>query len=160
MFRALIAVLLAAPLIGAIGGASATHRDEDAAVRAVLDSYLAAVTCPDPKPLDVEILAADIEAFWSTGDRYLGRDAFAEAVAEGVADIVANFESFSAVAKDVTIRRKGDLAWLTCRVDVGGKLTRDRGATSHSVRSTFVFERRNDRWVMVHEHSSRPPTRK
>ena len=160
MLRPLIATLFAAALIGVTGGASATRRDEDAAVRAVLDSYLAMVTCPDPKPVDVEILAADIEAFWSTGETCLGRDAFADALTSGVAKIVADFESFKAAAKDVKIRRQGDLAWLTCGIDFRGQLKGDRGAVGHSVRSTFVFERHDDRWLMVHEHSSRPPARK
>jgi len=31
---------------------------------------------------------------------------------------------------------------------------------STSVHSTFIFEKRDDRWLMVHEHRSRPPERK
>jgi len=148
------ATFLATGLVSAFGTAATSPDDEDAAVRAILDSYLGTLTCTDPKPVDDVIFGTEIEAFWSNGEAYVGRRAVAKAMDAGVAQIAANFDSFSSVAEDVTIRREGNLAWLTCRIESLGELNRERGRSAQKVRSTFIFEKRDSTWAMVHEHSS------
>ncbi len=165
MLRPLFAIffaglLLAVPFISSAGGARASRMEEDAAVRAVLDSYLSTLTFPNPKTLDPAVFAEDIEAFWSTGDVYHGRIALAEAMATGIAQIGSDFESFKATPENVKIRRHGDLAWLTCGIDFDGVLKKDHLVVEYSVRSTFVLKQHEERWAIVHEHSSRPPVRK
>ena len=121
MFRPLIAVLIAATLAVDPGGASESPRDEDAAVRAVLDSYLTMVAYPDPRPIDAEIFADNIEAFWSTGGTYLGRDAVADALGVGIAEIASEHESLRRRGRrceDPTQGRPG-LADLPHRVSWG-----------------------------------------
>lgn len=101
------------------------------------------------------LFADDIEAFWSNKETYRGRDAVVEALQAAVRELEADFESFDAKAKEVKVNCRGNLAWVACRIELSGVLTEERGEFSRTIRSTFVFEKRDGRWQMVHEHSSR-----
>jgi ketosteroid isomerase-like protein len=157
MLRPLAVSSIAVVLVILTFGAQIPSVNDDAAVRAALKEYLATVTWPDPEPIDPRLFAADIEAFWSNGKTYHGREAVAKAMREGVDELKADFESFGAKAEDVKVHCKGDFAWVACRIEMKGTLTEDRGTFHRTIRSTFVFEKRSDRWQMVHEHSSRLP---
>lgn len=153
-------VIVGAGLLALLSAAgSPPPADEDAAVRASLDAYLAMVAWPAPAAIEPALFAEGIEAYWSNGTNLRGRGAFAKAMKEGVREIAADFESFSAQARNVTIHRNGKLAWLTCQLKLGGVLPQERGEFGRNVRSTFIFEKHGDRWIFAHEHSSRPPER-
>jgi ketosteroid isomerase-like protein len=128
---------------------------EVAKVRAVLDAYLATAKHPDGKPLAKDAVGKDVLAFWSSGKTLTGRPALRAACDAAQAELRRDFEEFAATARDVKIRRKGDVAWLTCRLVLAGTLTEERGPFERRTRSTFVFEKRDGKWVLVHEHSSR-----
>ena len=116
MLRILPASIIATSLTVCVAGAVVT-RDDDAAVRAVLRAYLSSFTCPNPTPLDPQLFAEDIEAFWSDGTTYRGRDAFVAACESEAAELEADSEKFAAELKDVVLRRSGDSAWIACRIE-------------------------------------------
>ncbi len=139
--------------------AAAPSTDEDALLHAAVDRYLSFVAVPDPHPIDPLLFASDIEAFWSNGLTYRGRDAVVQAIESGVREVATDFQSMQAKVEGVTLHRKGHLAWLACRIHFDGTLKEDNSPFSRTIRSTFVFEKRGGRWQMVHEHSSRLPAK-
>jgi hypothetical protein len=128
---------------------------DDAAVTAALTEYLDAVAYPAPKPIDPTLFADDIEALWSDGTTYRGRDAVVNALEQGAREVAADFESFDAKAENVRIQCGDDVARVTCHIKLTGALTEGRGTFARTIRSSFVFEKRGDRWQMAYEHSSR-----
>ncbi len=160
MLRVLSLAAVAITCVILVSGASPLVGDDDAALRAALNEYLATVAYPDPKPIDPQLFAIDILAFWSNGETYRGREAVVQAMKVGVREIEADFESFAAKATKVHVRCEGDAAWVTCRISLGGTLTEERGKFRRTIRSTFVFEKVADRWQMIHEHSSRLESKK
>lgn len=155
MLRVLTVPSAANTFIALVSGASTPPVDDDAAVRAALNEYLATVAYPDPKPIDPKLFAAEIEAFWSNGEAYRGRAAVVKAMEVGVREVEADFESFAAKAEKVNVHRNGNFAWVVCRIELTGTLTKERGTFDRTIRSPFVFEKGGERWQMVHEHSSR-----
>jgi len=157
--------LLAVPLlaIGTLALAAADappKKDPDVeALKTALATYLTTATHPDRPPLPKDLFAEDIVAFWSSGSVYRGRAAMLAACEQATAELERDFEEFRATAKEVEVHRKGDLAWLTCRLVLAGTLTKERGDFERQVRSTFVFEKRDGKWRMVHEHSTRIESR-
>ena len=55
----------------------------------------------------------------------------------------------------IKINPSGDVSWLTCYLDlksvVQGEEHNEKGTSA-----TYVFEKRNDKWVIVHAHWSTP----
>jgi ketosteroid isomerase-like protein len=129
--------------------------DDDAGIRESLAAYLAAASFPEPKPIDPELFTVDIEALWSNGKTYRGRESVLKALQESQLELEEAFESFGARAEQVRVQRRGDVAWVTCRIKMNGTLTEGGGPFARIVRSTFVFEQQGHRWRMAHEHSSR-----
>jgi ketosteroid isomerase-like protein len=127
--------------------------DVDAGIRASLDAYLGTASLPEPKPVDPDLFAADIEALWSNGETYRGRASVVEALEEGQRELEGAFESFEASAEQVHVQQRGDVAWLTCLIELKGTPKGGGGPFARTIRSTFVFERQGDRWQMAHEHS-------
>ncbi len=72
-----------------------------------------------------------------------------------VREIESEFDRFAIKADDVNGHCKGNLAWVACRIDLTGTLTDNRGIFHRTIRSTFVFQKRKERWQIVHEPSSR-----
>lgn len=131
--------------------------DDGAGPRAALDEYLSFAQHPHPRPVDPGLFASDIEAFWSNNTEHHGRDAVAKATEVSMREVAEHLKSFTFSATDVTVRRKGDLAWLTCRIHSKGILKDGDAPYQRTIRSTFIFEKRAGRWQMVHEHSSHLP---
>jgi ketosteroid isomerase-like protein len=156
MLRFLIVAIVAVGL-NACATAGARAVDEPDAVRDTLRTLLSSASLPDPAPVDPELLAENVEGFWSDGRTHRGRDAFVAAYETAVAELEAEFETFSIEPTDVTLALSGDMACLSCRLELGGVLTGERGEYHRTVRSTFVFHKQDGRWQLVHEHSSRLP---
>ena len=69
------------------------------------------------------------------------------------------FESNQRIAfkinDDLQVHHRGKLAWAT--LTFGADITSKQGAQTHlDARWTMVFEQRQGRWVVVHEHVSAP----
>ena len=92
-------------------------------------------------------IAADVVSYEHAGPpEVVGRDAVREVCARGLAAGDAELDT-----PDLVVRVAGDLAvaWGLDRIVSGGKVMRSRG--------TRVFERREGRWQMTHQHLSLPP---
>ena len=150
------AVIASAAAVACLGLMGPPENDEQA-VREVLSKYLAAVAWPSPQPIDSEIFAEDILAFWSGGQTYNGRAEVVKAMENGIAELKADFTAFGVRAENIQVRGSKDMIWMTCQLEARGTLTEERGEFQRTVRSSFVFEMRGDKWQMTHEHSSRPP---
>lgn len=157
---ALFAIVLVAFVLGAgddppTASSDGSAGEREVTLRRILDEHIATVAWPNPRPIDPLMYAEDIEGFWSNGQTYNGRDAFVEAMKVGVQEAAENFANFAITAEDVKTHVAGESAWLTCVLVSKGALAKDQGEFNRKTRSTFVFEKRGDRWQMVHEHSSR-----
>lgn len=126
----------------------------DSGPRAVLEEMLTSARHPDPQPVDPQLFAPDIEAFWSDYSTHHGREAVIKATEASMSEVATEMSSFKATATDVTVHRKRNLAWLTCKIQTEGTMKEGDTPYSRTVRSTFIFEKRDDRWQIVHEHSS------
>jgi len=135
-------------------GGDAIPAETNAAVRAALDAYVAAVKFPRPGPVDGGLFAGDIDAIWSDGEVLRGREAVVSALRLAQREIAAEFTTCAAHIEDATIRHLDHVAWVTCHIVTNGELKDDRGTVERVVRSTFVFEFDGTRWRMVQEHSS------
>ena len=67
-----------------------------------------------------------------------------------------NIREFTIQEDSITVHDVGSLAWATCLFESFGPDPGDQ--TKRCGRMTFVFELRDDRWVMVHSHDSLFPT--
>ncbi len=133
-----------------------TGPQEDAAIRAIMDSYLKSVTFPDPPKLDPKCIATDVLAIWSDGTTHEGREAFMRALQVGIDEVAKHFETFEVEPERQVVRRSGTHAWTYSKIRMSGVLKDGKGSFGRTVHSTFVLEKRDDRWQIVHELSSRP----
>lgn len=123
-------------------------------VRAALEQYLSFVDYPNPPRLDPHLFARDVQAFWSKGQTYADRQSVIRALEDDRRQAATHFKSLDAQARNVSIHGSGDIAWVTCEIHIKGELRQTSGPYQRAVRSTFIFERREGRWQMTHEHSS------
>ena len=69
-----------------------------------------------------------------------------------------DFEYFNMVPnKDLTVHQLGDLAWATTTWKYKIRL-KDGKHFSDEGRGTFVLQRKDRKWLVVHDHISRPTT--
>ena len=132
-----------------------TGPEDDAAIRALVSSYFRSLKYPDPPKFDQENIAHDVIGAWSDGKVHKGRDAFLRAHAKGVEEVAANFKSFSAEAESQVVRPLGKMAWVFCRSSLTGVLKDGKTTFQRKIDSTFVLEKRDGRWRLVHELSRR-----
>lgn len=130
---------------------------DEASIRAVLESYLAGATYPDPAPIDPEIFADDVQALWSNGKTYSGRDTLVSELERSKRELGDSFESFKAEAKDVRMLGRAGVAVVTCRIEMRGTLLEGQKPFASAIRTTLVFERQGGRWRIAHEHSNSVP---
>ena len=129
---------------------------EKAGVRAVLDQYANAW-----KTLDFEQFSQvfshddDMVIFSATPNkRYIGWEEFQADVQESFKEV----EKIEIVFRDVVVKVHASchMAWLSCLEDwdfvYQGQTVRDEGA-----RVSWVLEKREGRWVIIHAHWSMPP---
>ena len=85
--------------------------------------------------------------------RIVGFDAWREIVQKSF----EQYDSAEASLRDVVIEinHSGDVSWLTCYLDlksvVQGEERNEKGTSA-----TYVFEKRNGKWLIVHAHWSAP----
>ncbi len=77
------------------------------------------------------------------------------AIRDSWAVIFANQGSVQVRAGDVLVRRRGDVAWVTCYENLA---VRDQGTVQMSqMLAINIFERIDDRWRMVIHHAAPAP---
>lgn len=75
---------------------------------------------------------------------------------KGVRSLFAGFETLTLKSKDdLKVSRHGDVTWTTVTFTISAKLKNGTSFTSDG-RHTAIWEKRGNKWVIVHEHVSAP----
>lgn len=165
-FRASLALLLCASLL--LSGAAVAQKDKKKKKDApASDSTPPPVAVPDEQVIEVEI--SEMLGAWQIGDterlhKYYADDVSVvsgawEPPVVGWANFLASYQKLRArmqqLRKDrqnTLVRVHGNFAWACYQWDfagiVDGQPATARGQTS------LIFEKRNGRWVIVHDHTS------
>lgn len=126
--------------------------DERTAIKAGIDAWITAVERRDMS-LVAEAVTQDVGSVWigpGEGEWLAGYDALEQAMR-------TQNEALSDIRLDVTEETihtspQGDMAWATNRwvfnAGMGG------GTFAMPLRCTWILEKREDRWVIVHFHKS------
>lgn len=128
---------------------------EKANVQAVLDNYAQAW-----ETLDFELFSnvfshdSDLVIFSAVPSKsYLGWEAFQEDVQKTFAESEGVEIGFRDVA--IKVQGKCNLAWVTCHED-WKLMHQDEPVSDEGARMTWILEKRNGQWVVVHAHWSLP----
>ncbi len=124
---------------------------EKAKVRAVLDNYVTSVENED-MDLYAKTMAHDpkMANFGTSGDPIVGWDALKKVIE----DQNAALSETKITVTDLTIHvsETGKLAWATCLWNFKSKI--GENPIELPVRCTWILEKRDDGWVIVHFHKS------
>lgn len=133
---------------------------EYAKFKPLIESYYAAWS-PGTEKLNIEVPAQfyakdDNLLFWDIFpplEGYVGWEDYKVNIQKNPYD---NLSFFKVTAHDdLRVMRRGDIAWTTVTFHASGKLK--EGKTFEvDARQTFIWERRNGQWLIVHEHMSIP----
>ncbi len=143
----------------AVGGAEAQTQAADAeGVRAAVSAYYAALNARDIQAM---------EAVWSRDAAPMmihpvGPQARApmvgwEAVRRGFEEAWPRFEVFAVAVKEPVQVRVGQGGAVAVAVTPVRQKVRGGAALDYTALATFAFERRDGRWLLVHNHVSRVP---
>jgi uncharacterized protein (TIGR02246 family) len=153
--RRLLVLGVGALMLGLLPAPGRTETDDESAIKAAVIQYFASVRYPDPPPIDPECFAPDVLGLWSNGEIHRGRKAFLRAHKEGAEEVARSFATLEVEPEIRVLRHRGDLAWLHVETTMAGALKEEKRTFERSIRTTFVLEKREGRWQIVHEHSSR-----
>jgi len=128
---------------------------EKANVQAVLDNYAKAWETSDFELFsNVFSHDSDLVIFSAVPSKSLaGWDAFQEDVQKTFAESEGIEIAFRDVA--INIHGSGNLAWVTSRED-WKLMYQDQPVSDEGARMTWILEKRDGRWVVVHAHWSLP----
>jgi uncharacterized protein (TIGR02246 family) len=126
---------------------------EKANIKAVLNRAVSAVNAVDAESyLENYCQDNDMVLFGDTY-RIVGFEAWRETIQKGFEE----YDSAKVSLRDVVIKinPSGDVSWLTCYLDmksvVQGEERNEKGTSA-----TYVLEKRNGKWLIVHAHWSTP----
>jgi uncharacterized protein (TIGR02246 family) len=124
---------------------------EKTQVKAVLDSYVASVEAEDMN-LYAQNVAHDpaMVNFGGFGDPIVGWDALKKVMEDQNASLSETKITSSDLA--IHVSETGKLAWATCLWRLQAMM--GENPIDLPVRCTWVLERRDNRWVIVHFHKS------
>ena len=85
--------------------------------------------------------------------RIVGFEAWRETIQKGF----EQYDSAEVSFRDevIKINPSGDASWLTCYLDLKS-VVQGEERNENGTSATYVFEKRNDKWVIVHAHWSVP----
>jgi uncharacterized protein (TIGR02246 family) len=151
----LIACLMLAAAIPALAQnkGAAARSDDTAEIKAFLDRYYAAWNTLDlekPDPFyarDANVVFFDIAPLqYNSWEDYK----------QGVKQLFTQYSNFKLIPnKDVRVVRRGDVAWVTLTFHISA-WHKTKGPFEVDCRHTAVLEKRDNRWLVVHEHISAP----
>jgi len=128
-------------------------KSNDLEFKALIDRYSSAWSSLDPNnaaPLyakDADLVFYDIAPL-----KYSG---WAE-YDQGVRKVLGGFETLKLTPNnDLKVTRRGNIAWTTVTHHLSAKL-KGGGPMESDVRQTVIWEKRNGKWLIVHEHFSAP----
>ena len=128
-------------------------KSNDLDFKALIDRYSSAWSSLDPNnaaPLyakDTDLVFYDIAPLKYTG--WSDYD-------QGVRKVLGGFEALKLTANsDLKITRRANIVWTTVTYHLLAKL-KSGGPMELDVRQTAIWEKRNGKWLIVHEHFSAP----
>ena len=152
MNKLTVALMVAAfALLASCGPQKADIEAEKAAVKAVLDQYVTSVENEDMDAY-AQLVAHDSEMmnFGGFGDPIVGWDALKQ-VMDGQNTALSETEiSVSNLA--IHVSEMGALAWATCLWNL--KAIMGENPIELPIRCTWVLEKRDTKWLIVHFHKS------
>lgn len=124
---------------------------EKAKIQSVLSNYVASIENED-MDLYAKCVAhdADMVNFGSMGDPIVGWEALRKAI-EGQNAALSETKINIAGLK-IHVPEDGKLAWATCLWDFAARM--GQSPVSFPVRCTWILEKREGAWVIVHFHKS------
>ena len=141
-------------LLTFVGARAQQKATNDATFRKLIDGYCAAWSSGDPDNAakfyakDANLVFYDLAPFSYTGWKEYS---------EGTHDLFeSNVESISLTAeKDLKTTRHGNIAWTVVSMHAVAKM-KNGNMLDTAVRYTGIWEKRGDKWLLVHEHLSAP----
>ncbi len=124
---------------------------EKTLILSVLDNYVASIENED-MDLYAKCVAhdADMVNFGAMGEPIIGWEALKKVIEGQNAELSET--KISVAEKKIHVSEDGKLAWATCLWDFAAKM--GENAASFPVRCTWVLEKREGAWVIVHFHKS------
>jgi len=91
-------------------------------------------------------------------ERYFGWEEFTEAIKKETYENWEQYTDFKGTLKDIVIKvhDSGKVTWVSCYEDWNFKY-QGQPSSPENIRTTFVLEKRNDNWIIVHAHWSLNP---
>jgi len=150
--RLILAAAFLACIITTLAFGQKTNSN-DLEFKTLIDRYSSAWSSLDPNnaaPLyakDADLVFYDIAPLKYTG--WADYD-------QGVRKVFSGFETLKlAPNNDLKVTRRGNVAWTTVTYRLSAKL-KSGGPIESDVRHTAIWEKRNGKWAIVHEHFSAP----
>ncbi len=124
---------------------------EKGQIQSVLSNYVASVENED-LDLYAKCLAhdADMVNFGSMGEPIVGWEALQKVMEDQNAALAET--KITVAGTKIYVSEDGKLAWATCLWDFGAKMA--ESPVLLPVRCTWVLEKREGRWVIIHFHKS------
>lgn len=135
---------------------SKANRDisaDDNDITETLNAYLATARFPSPVPIEPELFTKDVEAHWSNGRNYRGRDNVVAALQASQDELAEYFKTFEATASELRITQRGSVAWVSCRLKLGGEMIEAQPEFHRAIRATFILVKNDETWRIAYEHS-------
>jgi uncharacterized protein (TIGR02246 family) len=154
MKKAVFALLVVAVmLVASCCQQQANIEAEKSAIKAVLDQYVASIENEDMDAY-ARLVAKDSDMvnFGGFGDPIMGWDALKQTI-EGQ-NAALSETKITVGHMNIHISETGTLAWATCLWNLKAKM--GEAPVELPIRCTWVLEKRNNSWVIVHFHKSMP----
>jgi ketosteroid isomerase-like protein len=152
MNKLMVALMVAAiALLASCGPQKADIEAEKAAVKTVLDQYVTSVENEDMNTYGQFVAHDDkMMNFGGFGDPIVGWDALKE-VMEGQNEALSETE-ITVSDMVIHVSEMGNLAWATCLWNL--KAIMGENPIELPIRCTWVLEKRDTKWLIVHFHKS------
>ena len=148
-----------AAVAAAVGGADVQRQAPDAeGVRAAVSAYYAALNARDIRAMEA-VWSRDAEPMMihPVGPQARALVVGWEAVRRSFEEAWPRFEAFTVAVNEPVQVRVGQGGAVAVAVTPVRQKVRGGAALDYTALATFAFERRDGRWLLVHNHVSRVP---
>ncbi len=152
---------MAAATVGGDGSgakAQGQHAADAEGVRAALSAFYAALNARDIRAMEA-LWAQDANTVMihPSGPHARAPAVGWEAVRQSFAEAWPHFAEWSVAVDDVRVRVGQGWAVVLATTPVHVKMRSSDTANNYTALATIVYERREGRWLIVHQHVSQPP---
>ena len=159
--RRMLLVGMTALLIGfatARGSGALAQSSDEEGVRAAVSAFYAALNARDIQAMEA-LWAPDANVIMihPSGPHARAPAVGPEAVRQSFAGTWPNFAEWSVAVNDVRVQVSQGWAVVLATTPVHVKMRNSDTASDFLALATIVYERRDGRWLIVHQHVSQPP---